>query len=408
MMITHVLAAVLLAQSAGAPATKPPAPAAPEPPLDWREGEKGILANQTQLTFPDRFIKAGESYFSPDGTRVIFQGVEVPQPGAKPDDFYGMYIAEVVRTDGRITGLTNTKRLSPRGSANTCGWFHPTDPNIVIFASTVGMPSEATPPGYQRGSGRYRWMFPPEMRIVQVDLREADGTMHTLKPLVDHHDAYMAECSISPDGRHVLYCSLESNQGDLFVKDLKTGVTTRIVDKPGYDGGPFFSPDGKRICWRSDRLDDNLLQVFTADLVFQQGGDADGAIVGIGPEHQLTNNEHVNWGPFWHPSGRFQVYATSQVGHQNYEIFRLDADPGNLDEHGASNGPPGSKGPIRYGTGVRRITFASGADVLPAFSRDGRWLIWTSQRGEDKSSQLWVAEWLGDAPKPVAKPVAKP
>lgn len=368
-------------------ATKPP----PAPPIDWREQEKGILANQVQLTFPDRFVKAGESYFSPDGARVIFQGVEVPPEGKQPEDFYGMFVADVVRTDGRVTALANIKRLSPLGSANTCGWFHPTDPNIVIFGSTVGTPSEAAPPGYQRGSGRYRWMFPPEMRIVKVDLREANGTMHTLTPLIEHKDAYMAECSMSPDGRHLLYCSLESNQGDLFVKDLVGGSTVRIVGAPGYDGGPFFSPDGKRIVWRSDRRGDNLLQVYVADLVF----DATGAITGIGPEHQLTNNAHVNWCPFWTSDGRFILFATSELGHQNYEVFRIDADPGNLPGSGVDQATPGA-GPIRYGTGAKRITSATGADVLPAFTADGKSIIWTSQRGDGGSSQLWAAEWVGE------------
>ena len=43
----------------------------------------------------------------------------------------------------------------------------------------------------------------------------------------------------------------------------------RIVQAKGYDGGPFFSPDGKRICYRSDRHGDNMLQIFVADLAFK-------------------------------------------------------------------------------------------------------------------------------------------
>ena len=34
-----------------------------------------------------------------------------------------------------------------------------------------------------------------------------------------------------------------------------------------------------------------------------------------------------------------------------------------------------------------RITRAAGADVLPAFSEDGRWLMWTSQRGGKEPGQ---------------------
>ncbi len=36
----------------------------------WRQAEAGILANHVQLTFADRFYKAGEPYFSPDGNRI--------------------------------------------------------------------------------------------------------------------------------------------------------------------------------------------------------------------------------------------------------------------------------------------------------------------------------------------------
>jgi Tol biopolymer transport system component len=47
----------------------------------------------------------------------------------------------------------------------------------------------------------------------------------------------------------------------------------------------------------------------------------------------------------------------------------------------------------------RRITHATGFDGLPAFSSDGSWLIFTSQRagprpGEQRpTSQVWAARW---------------
>lgn len=340
--------------------------------------EAPILTNQVQLTFSDRFVKAGESYFSPDDSRVIFQAVEVPPEGEPADEFYGMYVGDVVRDgNGHIRKLVNIRRISPEGSANTCGWFHPTEPDVIIFATTMGAPSESTPPGYQRASGRYRWMFPPEMRIVKTTLDAADGTTDSLEVLVEA-SAYAAEGSLSSDGRHLLYCSLESGDGDLYVKDLVTGRETRIVGKAGYDGGPFFSPDGRRICYRSDRRGDNLLQIYVADLAT----DGKGPITGIEREYQLTDNEHVNWCPFWTPDGRALVYATSQMGHSNYEVYMVDADPGDL---------PGSSGSIKYGTRLRRVTHASGADVLPAFSHDGSIMIWTSQRDESQTSQLWAA-----------------
>ena len=346
--------------------------------------EPGVTGAR-QLTFPDRFIKAGEAYFSPDMKRIVFQAIEVPESDDAPAEFYAMFVCDVVRdAAGEITGVENVRRVSPKGSANTCGWFHPTDPDRLLFASTVGPPTSENAPGYQRGTSRYRWAFPPETRIVEVDLRSADGSAASLKPIVGDGKAYVAEGSWSADGRHLLYCSLETGDGDLYVLDQKTGRRTAVVTAPGYDGGPFFSPDGKRICYRSDRNRDNLLQVFVADLVF---GD-DGGVVGSTNERQLTSSEHVNWCPFFRPDGRTLVYATSEMGHRNYEVFEIVLPEGSASSAAA---------PVR-----RRVTEAEGADVLPVFSPDGKWLLWTGQRHEGRSSQLYVGRYRDQGTPPPA------
>ena len=350
-------------------------------PVAWREAEKGILENHVQLTFSERFVKAGEAYFSPNSARIIFQAVEVPVAG-EADEYYAMFVADLVRNAaGKVTGIDNIKRISPPGSANTCGWFHPHDPALVLFATTMVPPTESSPPGFNRSSGRYRWMFPPEMRIVMVEMDQADGTAAPLDVVVERGGAYAAEGALSPDGRSLVFCSLESGGGDLFVKNLLTGKVAPVVRADGYDGGPFFSPDGRRICYRSDRYGDHQLQLFVGELAFKEGDE----VTGLEREYQLTDNEHVNWCPFWHPDGRHLVYATSEIGHHNYEVFLLDADPGDL---------PGSTGPVKYGTRKRRVTHAEGSDVLPVFNSDATLMMWTSRRSDDGSVQLWLADFV--------------
>jgi Tol biopolymer transport system component len=41
---------------------------------------------------------------------------------------------------------------------------------------------------------------------------------------------------------------------------------------------------------------------------------------------------------------------------------------------------------------VTRITDHASADVLPVFSPDGKQMMWTSSRGEARTSQLWIAD----------------
>lgn len=323
-----------------------------------------------QLTSRDRFVKAGESYFSPDGSRIVFQAVEAGESVPEAEQGYAMFVADVVRRNGVPVALEGIRRISPPGSANTCGWFHPRDPATVIFGSTLAPPRGGDSPGYQRGTGRYRWAFPPEMRIVQLRLDEPGAAPVTI---AGDGSGYVAEGSVSPDGSALLFTRVDPvTQGDLWVKDLASGEERAVVVAPGYDGGPFFSPDGRSIIYRSDRRNDNLLQLYTADVV----RDAGGRITGVAAERALTANEHVNWCPYYHPSGSFAAYATSEVGHDNYEVYLVDV-----------------RDPARR----VRVTHAPGADVLPAFTSDGRTMVWTSKRDGSGSSQLWCATFDGDA-----------
>ena len=59
---------------------------------------------------------------------------------------------------------------------------------------------------------------------------------------------------------------------------------------------------------------------------------------------------------------------------------------------------------MKYGTGMRRITFGPAADVLPAFDADGSEMIRTCKRGASETSQLWVAEFVADLDSPSAMP----
>lgn len=373
---------VILSTLLGACGSTPSVPAgeAVTASADWKRDERG-LTGATQLTFPDRFAKSGEAYFDPSATRIVFQAIEKGPDGQPESPHYAMYVADVARVDAgdgalnRGFVLVNIRRVSPAGSANTCGWFDPRDPNQLYFASTVTAPADGPTPGYQRDGRTYRWSFPPEMRIVKVDLRKADGSVGSLQPVVGDGKGYTAEGAIGSDGRTLLFTRLVDGEGDLFVMDLPTGQVTQIVKADGYDGGAFFSPDGARIVWRADRNRDNLLQLRVASVV----RDAQGRVSGVKDERALTQDEHVNWAPYWTPDGRAVVYATSREGHRNYELFVV---PVTAD----------AALPIPL-----RVTTAEGADLLPAISPNGEMLMWTCQRGDDRSSQLWIARIAPDS-----------
>ena len=156
-----------------------------------------------------------------------------------------------------------------------------------------------------------------------------------------------------------------------------TGTHTELIAEPGYDGGPFFSPCGTRICYRSDRKGDKALQLFVSDLAFDESG----KVTGIAREIPITDNGHVNWAPFFTPDGTMLFYASSEVSHANYEVFAIDI---------TGDRPAAERATVR-------ITHARGFDGLPVFTPDGSWMMWTAQRGAmvagetRPSSQLWAA-----------------
>jgi tricorn protease-like protein len=290
-----------------------------------------------------------------------------------------MYVAPLEWAEGRIGGLGKAVRISPEPSRNTCGYFSP-DGEYVIFGSTAGKEDPAAPTGgYQRQGGNYRWDFPNGMEIfraggwkAKVAAAGPGGVVNLATNPITNNIVYDAEGSFSPDGKWICFTHGSGKEADIHVMKADGSNPVRITSAEGYDGGPFFSPDGKRLVYRSDRKGNDLLQVFVAELAFDSAGN----ITGAKSERQITDDANVNWGPTWHPDGKHLIYATSAHGHANYELYLMRVD----------------------GSGMVRVTYTAGADILPVFSPDGKWLMWTSKRSGDNTSQIFVARWTGALP----------
>lgn len=330
--------------------------------------ESDTFADITQLT--TGFEKAGAAQYSADMRWVIFQGVP------RGESEYQVYISPIHSANHRDyspLALGRPIRITPAGSRNSNPSISP-DGKSILFASTAGkaMPETESAPVTAQ------WDFPANLELFRAD--DWHGAMETAEPnarfdfakhALTDNAAYDAECAYSPDGKWIVFASNRdarskaSPEVDLYVMRTDGTNPVRLTYTAGYDGGPTFSPDGRRIAYRSDRAGNGLLQVFVADLVFDQTGE----ITGIENELQLTNGKDMNWGPGFHPSGQYIVYASSAVSHQNHELFITRVD----------------------GKRACRITFTNGLDGLPTFSPDGDYLMWTSKRTADGTTQLFGA-----------------
>lgn len=340
--LAGLVAVVLVAAGCHSPVHVLVADATPEG--QWPDVEGRILSNVRQLTFEEMGLtKSGEAYFAPDMKRIIFQSYP------KGQNAYQMFTLELSANGETSPG--SLKQVSLGGGACTCGFFKP-DGSGIIFASSYLHPDMPNPHVYHRKGSSYSWDMPGGMDIIEAGL---DGS-HP-RQLTDAV-GYDAECSYSPDGRSIVFCSDRAGNADLYVMKADGTDVRRLTDKPGYDGGPFFSPDGRWIIFRADRKQNDYLQLFVMN--------ADGS-----GERQLTQySDVVNWAPYWLPDGKSVVFTTSIHGHHNYEVYLLNIE-----------------------TGLQqRVTYRARFDGLPVISPDGKKMMWTSQRGPSGSSQIFIAD----------------
>ncbi|MEX2286497.1 MAG: biopolymer transporter Tol [Planctomycetaceae bacterium] len=318
------------------------------------EKEAVHLGNIKQVT--SGLPRAGEGYFSPDGTQIVYQAYPVGYP------FYQIYVQKL--------GETKPRLISTGRGRTTCAYFTP-DGKKILFASAHTNPNlesdENVAREEQKRGGRrpYQWVFDEFMDIYVVNFDGTEMTRLTDAP------GYDAEGSYSSDGKQIVFTSTRDGDPDLYVMDADGSNVRQLTNVPGYDGGPFLSPDNKWVIFRSDRDKKDMLQLFAISVDAKH-------------EVQLTRNvDHVNWGPYFHPSGKYIVWAAADYSGDpraaSYELFTMDIAYDDATFKGGE---------------VKQITLHPKADVLPVFSPDGKKLMWTSTRTADETSQLWIADWL--------------
>jgi TolB protein len=318
--------------------------------------EETHFASLRQLTFGG---ENAEAYLSFAEDQLIFQST---RNGLACDQIFTM------RLDG-----TNVQMVSSGKGRTTCSYFLPGDQKI-LYASTHAAADDCLPaPDRSKG---YVWKLYDEFDIYVANADGSDVQVLSASP------GYDAEATVSPRGDKIVFTSTRDGDPELYLMNLDGSGVQRLTNAPGYDGGAFFSFDGSKIVWRANRPEgddelkkyeelrtEGLVRPTRLELMVMN---ADGTNA-----RPITKNGAANFGPFWHPDGR-RIIFSSNVGDpqgRNFDLFLVDAEA-----------------PID----AERITFADQFDGFPMFTRDGKQLVFASNRHHDAEgdTNVFIADWV--------------
>jgi TolB protein len=201
------------------------------------------------------------------------------------------------------------------------------------------------------------------------------------------HDYYP---TFSPSGDMLLFASNRGGGFNLYLKQLRDDTLTQLTNNTGEVSSSAFSPDGKQIIF-SNSVDGKPFELWQ---VSPDGGDA----------HRLYTGEGNIASAAWSPNGKSIALAMSIAADPAaYDVSILDLATltiapltnGKLPNTGGSvdwspdgrslvlfAGPPGDKNIFLFDIISGKITQLTkgGNNAAPAFSPDGNWIVFNSQR----------------------------
>jgi TolB protein len=165
-------------------------------------------------------------------------------------------------------------------------------------------------------------------RLVVAD---QDGFNETV--ILQSKDPIMSP-AWSPDSRRLAYVSFENDRSSVWIQTLRTGNRIQVSNKPGINGAPSFSPDGRQLVLTLGGIDGNL-DIHVLDLSTRQ-------------TRRLTTHRAIDTEGSWSPDGRYIYFTSDRSG--GPQVYRV----------AAAGGTP------------ERVTFEGSYNARPRLSPDGK------------------------------------
>ena len=221
----------------------------------------------------------------------------------------------------------------------------------------------------------------------------------------------------SPDGKKIVYVWGGENgeNTDLYIQSLEDGAVRRMTTDPAGDLSPAWSPDGSRIAWL--RTGGSETAVFVANV----SGGMHSKVADVYPIRLETLGRHLDWSP----DGQYLASVDKSQAEEPFHIVLIRARDGvktsitappdkSIGDVSPAFSPDGKSlaflraassgvsdvyvGPVSGGP-ARRLTFDNRNAESIAWTPDGRWIVFSSDRR--RNSVLWRVPAAGGEPERV-------
>lgn len=265
-------------------------------------------------------------------------------------------------------------------------------------------------------------------RLPRENVSEEQATPQLAQLLrLTSHPGLEDEPSWSPDNRSLAYTSDEGGYLSIWIRQVDGERAIRIGKEGVDEAQPAWSPDGRYIAFVSSRNRGGRLGIFLGSRpieshVYGQNGDLFMMPAFGGTARKLADDAYD---PSWSPNGHKLAFRSIRDG--SWRIYTLSLDDWKIEPVkgveprviGLSWSPDGKwiayiagasaatgwdlyAVPATSGTPVQLTHDKADITLRPTWSRDSRWIIFSSNRGGELN--LWRVRFESDPPRAVGPP----